>query len=170
MVESYTRGQKILHWLLAVLVLFWLLVSGQIAASSEGEQKGMILMFHSGGALIIFALMMWRYSKRRKNLVMPLAELKSWEQSWSRKVHVSFYVLVTLMAITGILQGVFFDQAVRVFGAINITVGHNESLMSTFNLLHNLVSKIFLALIALHVLAALKHQFVDKLPFIKRMA
>ena len=73
------------------------------------------------------------------------------------------------MAITGILQGVFFDQAVRVFGVINITVGHNESLMSIFNLLHNVVSKIFLALIALHVLAALKHQFVDKLPFIKRM-
>ena len=44
MAESYTRSQKILHWLLAILVLFWLLVSGQIAASSEGEQKGMILM------------------------------------------------------------------------------------------------------------------------------
>ena len=169
MAESYTRGQKILHWLLAILVLFWLLVSGQIAASSEGEQKGMILMFHSGGALIILALMMWRYSKRRKNFVTPLAELKSWEKFWSRKIHVSFYVLITVMAITGILQGMFFDQAVRVFGVINITVGHNESLMSMFNLLHDVVSKIFLALIALHVLAALKHQFVDKLSFIKRM-
>ena len=65
MVESYTRSQKILHWLLAILVLFWLLVSGQIAASSEGEQKGMILMFHSGGALIILAVMMRPYSNRR---------------------------------------------------------------------------------------------------------
>ena len=71
MAESYTRSQKILHWLLAILVLFWLLVSGQIAASSEGGQKGMILMFHSGGALIILSLMMWRYSKRRKNFVTP---------------------------------------------------------------------------------------------------
>ncbi|MBM86794.1 MAG: hypothetical protein CMQ41_00285 [Gammaproteobacteria bacterium] len=76
MSETYTRGQKILHWLLAVLVLFWLLISGQLAESAEGDQKGMILMFHSGGALIIFALMTWRYVKRRKNLVQPLSALK----------------------------------------------------------------------------------------------
>ncbi|MDD9890061.1 MAG: cytochrome b/b6 domain-containing protein [Gammaproteobacteria bacterium] len=170
MADSYTRGQKVLHWLLAVLVSFWLLVSGQLAASSEGEQKGMILMFHSGGALIIFALMMWRYSKRRKNLVQPMSSLRSWEQTWSVRIHLAFYILVAVMALTGILQGVFFEQDVRVFGVVNITAGHNESLMALFNLIHNVASKIFLALIALHILAAIKHQFIDKQPFLKRMA
>lgn len=28
--EAYTRGQKVLHWLLAVLLLFWLFVSGEL--------------------------------------------------------------------------------------------------------------------------------------------
>ena len=170
MADSYTRGQKVLHWLLAVLVSFWLLVSGQIAQSSEGEQKGMLLMFHSGGALIIFALMMWRYSKRRKNPVQPLSGLKAWEQTWSVRIHIAFYILVAIMAISGILQAVFFEQDVRVLGVVNITAGHNESMMALFNLIHNAASKIFLALIALHILAAIKHQFIDKLPFLKRMA
>ena len=170
MADSYTRGQKVLHWLLEVLVSFWLLVSGQIAQSSEGEQKGMILMFHSGGALIIFALMMWRYSKRRKNPVQPLSGLKAWEQTWSVRIHIAFYILVAIMAISGILQAVFFEQDVRVLGVVNITAGHNESMMALFNLIHNAASKIFLALIALHILAAIKHQFIDKLPFLKRMA
>ena len=170
MVEAYTRSQKVLHWLLAVLVLFWLLVSGRFAESAEGEQKGMILMFHSGGALIIFALMMWRYAKRRKNLVQPLSTLKLWEQTWSPRIHVAFYMLVALMAISGILQGMFFDQNLRVFGVVNITLGHNASLMSFFNWIHDFASKLLLAMIAIHVLAAIKHQFIDKQPFLKRMS
>ena len=39
MVESYTRVQKILHWVLAILVLFWLLVSGQFAEAAEGDTR-----------------------------------------------------------------------------------------------------------------------------------
>lgn len=170
MAESYTRSQKILHWVLAFLVLFWLLVSGQFAEGAEGEAKGFILMFHSGGALIISALMFWRYRKRRANTVVPMATLKTWEQVWSKRIHVSFYVLIAVMAISGIVQGMFFDQAVRVFGVVNITLAYNEGIQSVFNLIHDITSKLFLSLIAVHVLAALKHQFVDKQAFLKRMA
>ena len=74
------------------------------------------------------------------------------------------------MAISGIVQGMFFDQAVRVFGVVNITLGYNESIQSVFHLVHETASKLFLLLIAVHVLAALKHQFVDKQAFLKRMA
>lgn len=170
MAETYTRSQKVLHWLLAVLVLFWLLVSGQLAESAEGEQKAMILMFHSGGALIIFALMMWRYVKRRNNPVKPLSTLKSWEQTWSLRIHLAFYMMVALMATSGILQAMFFEQDVRVFGVLNITIGHDTSLMSVFDWIHDAASKLLLTLIALHVLAAMKHQFVDKQPFLRRMS
>lgn len=170
MATTYQRSQKILHWVLAVLLLFWLQVSGRTVSSLEGEEQGMILMIHSGGALIIFALMLWRYSKRRKNSVEPMAELKPWEQTWSERIHLSFYVLVALMAVSGILQGMFFEQPVRVFGILNITIGYSESLMSVFNLIHNVSSKVFMVLIVIHVLAAFKHQFVDKQSFLKRMA
>jgi len=169
MVVSYTRVQKILHWVLAILVLFWLLVSGQFAEAAEGDEKGFILMFHSGGALIISVLMLWRYSKRRTNNVAPMSTLKPWEQIWSKRIHVSFYILVGAMAFSGIVQGMFFDQSVRVFGIVNITIGYNEIIRSVFSLIHNVASNLFLLLIVAHVLAALKHQFVDKQAFLKRM-
>tara|TARA_B100000959_G_scaffold186405_1_gene194932 strand:- start:13179 stop:13691 length:513 start_codon:yes stop_codon:yes gene_type:complete len=168
--ESYSRAQKILHWLLAVLVLFWLFVSGAVVESSEGEAKGFILMFHSGGAIVILALMVYRYSLRRKHPVASLPDLKSWEKTWSRTNHVAFYILVGVMVGSGILQGIFFEQDVRVFGLINITSGHNESVLAVFHIIHEITATLLKLLIAVHILAALKHQFIDKKPFLKRMA
>ncbi|MEQ8954288.1 MAG: cytochrome b/b6 domain-containing protein, partial [Gammaproteobacteria bacterium] len=116
MTATYTRGQKILHWLLAVLLLFWLFVSGELVADAEGAEQGMILMFHSGGALIILGLMLWRLRLRVKHKVPPMAELKPWEQTWGKRLHWTFYALVAVMVLSGVLQGMFFEQDVVVFG------------------------------------------------------
>ncbi len=169
MQDNYLRSQKILHWLLAVLILFWLFVSGEFAAEAEGSDKTFILSIHSGGALVILALMLFRYSLRRRHPVITAAYLKPWEATWSRRIHLSFYLLLCLMVASGILQAVFFDQEVRVAGLFNISLSPNEPLHEIFHEAHELISLVFKVLIILHVLAALKHQFIDKQSFIRRM-
>lgn len=168
--DGYTRAQKVLHWLLAVLVLFWLFVSGAIVSSTEGEEQGIILMFHSGGAAIILALTLYRYSLRRKHPVAAAAGLKVWERTWSRRNHAAFYILICVMFASGLLQGMFFEQDVRMFGVLNITVGHNEALMEIFHEVHEITQLLLKLLIAVHILAVLKHQFIDKQAILKRMA
>ena len=168
--ESYTRGQKILHWLLAVLLLFWPFVSGELVEEAQGDDKGFILMIHSGGAIIIGLLMAYRFYLRRAHPVTVMSSLKDWEKVWSQRTHVAFYLFVGLMVLSGILQGMFFEQDVRVFGLINITLGHNESLMGIFHLIHGASANVLKVLIILHILAALKHQFIDKKAMLKRMA
>lgn len=166
---DYSRGQKIFHWLLAVLVLFWLFVSGNFVESAEGEQKAMILMFHSGGAIIIGLLMIIRFRIRQYRKVSVMESLKSWEKIWSTRVHLAFYALVSLMVMSGLLQAMFFEMDVRIFGALNVTIGHNESTMVIFHNLHSGIAMMLKILIALHVLAALKHQLIDKQPMLRRM-
>ena len=168
--NSYARSQKVLHWLLAVLILFWLFVSGELVSSLEGAEQGNILMVHSGGAIIILLLMIARFRLRLKNPVAPLSNLKPWEQKWGSIMHKCFYLLALLMVLSGILQGMVFDQDVRVFGLVNITVGHNEGLLQVFHEVHEILSLLFKLFIAIHILAALKHQFLDKQPFLKRMS
>ena len=73
------------------------------------------------------------------------------------------------MVLSGFLQGMFFEQDVRVFGLINITVDHNEGLMEIFHEIHEIAANLLKLLILVHVLAGLKHQFVDKQPVLKRM-
>lgn len=169
MADSYKRSQKVLHWLIALLVLFWLFVSGELVEEAEGADKAFLLMFHSGGALTILALTLYRFALRRKNFVAPLAELKSWEKTASVFMHRTLYALICIMVFTGLVQGVVFDQDVRVFGLINITVGHNETVKDLFHLFHELVANLLKLGIAIHILASLKHQFIDKKPILKRM-
>lgn len=166
----YSRGQKVLHWLLAVLLLFWLFVSGELVEEAEGAAKGFILSFHSAGAILIGVLMLFRFNLRRKNPVPSMQALKPWEKTWSRRVHLSLYCLAGFMVLSGLLQGVFFEQDVRVAGLLNITIGHNESLMQLFHLMHGSIANLLKLLIAIHILAALKHQFIDKHAALKRMA
>ncbi|MAM70194.1 MAG: hypothetical protein CMP91_03500 [Gammaproteobacteria bacterium] len=166
---SYSRTQKILHWVLAVLILLWLFVSGEGVEGAEGPDKLMAISIHSGGALLILALMTWRWFVRRNNPVQALPELKSWEKTWSARIHVAFYVLVLVMVFSGIMQGVFYDQSVRLAGLVPITISSNETMYGIFHGLHGLTATIFKVLIVLHILAALKHQFIDRKPFIQRM-
>jgi len=168
-IETYTRGQKIFHWLLALLILFWLFVSGELVEEAEGADKGFILMFHSGGAILILILTLFRYRLRRQHPVPPEPGLRAWEKIWSVRVHLALYVLVCLMVLSGFMQGVFYEQDIRVFGLIDITVGHNEALMEPFHEAHEIIATLLKVLIGLHVLAGLKHQFVDKQPVLRRM-
>ena len=68
-----------------------------------------------------------------------------------------------------IVEGLFFEQDVRLFGLINITLGHNEGLMEPFHEGHEIIATLLKLLIAVHVLAGLKHQFIDRQPVLKRM-
>lgn len=169
MSDNYKKAQKILHWVLAVLILFWLFVSGELAADSEGAEQAFILSFHSGGAIIILALTLYRYGLRRRNPVAPLQQLQPWEKTWSVRLHLTLYVLVGLMVLSGISQAIFFTQDVRVFGLIDITVSNNETARELFHEAHELIALLFKICIALHILAALKHQFINRDSLIRRM-
>jgi len=166
---TYSRGQKIFHWVLAFLVLFWLFVSGELVEEAEGADKAFILSFHSGGAILILILTLFRYRLRKARAIPPYEELREWEKRWSVRLHLSLYLAVGIMVLSGISQGLFFDQDVRVFGLINITIGHNESVMNVFHQIHAATATILKLLIAIHVLAGLKHQFIDRKPVLKRM-
>ena len=156
--------------MLAFLIVFWLFVSGELVEGAEGADKGFILMFHSGGAILILLLTFFRYKLRQRNPVAPLAGLKNWAKVWSVRVHITLYLGVCLMVLTGLLQGTFFEQPVRIFGLINITVGHSETFMAPFHEAHALIATALKVLIAIHVVAGFKHQFQDDQPVLKRMA
>lgn len=166
---GYTRFQKILHWLLAVLILLWLFVGGEMVEEADGAEKITAIAIHSGGALLILLLMIVRWFARQKNPVPPADTLKNWEKVWSLRVHLAFYILVVLMVFSGIMQGIFFEQDVKLAGVIPITIGYQETFYGIFHAMHGVIATLLKILILLHVLAALKHQFIDRQAFLQRM-
>ena len=52
---------------------------------------------------------------------------------------------------------------------VDLAVGKNAMLAGIGREGHEILATMLLVLVGLHVLGALKHQFIDRMPFIQRM-
>ncbi|TNF12977.1 MAG: cytochrome B [Rhodobacteraceae bacterium] len=143
---GYSRLQISLHWLAFVLIaqqyLFHDAISDawdRIREGAEGGFDPLVLAHVAGGALIlIFAA--WRLGLRAKRGVPPAIEGNKMQALLAKLTHYGLYALMILMPISGSLAW---------FGGVE-----------TAALGHNVLKIALLALIALHVVGALYHQFV----------
>jgi cytochrome b561 len=75
------------------------------------------------------------------------------------------------MPLTGYVASNFSKFGIRYFGVINLPPWgvDDKSIYAVFNTTHKTLSYLFVALIALHIAAALKHLLVDRDGTIRRM-
>lgn len=170
--RRYSRGAMLFHWVIAVLVI----VNWRIAERAEhleGAARDAVWGYHMAFGLIILALTLGRLAWRLTHKVPPLpASLKSWEAALARTVHVIFYVLLIGLPIGGWLAKSLFGSGVDIFGLFTVPplpVGADKELGKSIFELHGTGGEIFIYLIGLHVLGALKHTFVDRTGGIFRM-
>jgi cytochrome b561 len=177
----YDLVSMLIHWITAALLIFMLIFGEELMESGEdGEEAGEALAGAFGPSLhvsigaLILALSLFRIVWRLAHPAPALpAGMKRYERILSRSVQGLFYVLLIVIPLTGWLafSGFVAEEpamaAVRVFGAFPVpgvpfTFGGAKDL-------HELGSNLAIALVALHVLAALKHQFVDRDGIMRRM-
>ncbi|MCK6371618.1 MAG: cytochrome b/b6 domain-containing protein, partial [Gammaproteobacteria bacterium] len=86
--------------------------------------------------------------------------------------HIGFYVLLVLLPLSGWLLTSAEGEAASFFGAFAVPalpVPGGEDSEDLFEEVHELLGNVVLALAALHVLAALKHHFIDRDDVLRRM-
>ena len=99
--------------------------------------------------------------------------MKRYEVIASKSIHGLFYLLMILIPLTGWLSfGGFLEElpamaGVQIFGMYPVPAAPVTG--ESFKELHEIGSNVAMALIILHVLAALKHQFLDRDGIFKRM-
>ncbi|HEY4211014.1 MAG TPA: cytochrome b [Steroidobacteraceae bacterium] len=160
-VERYTRVAIALHWLIALLLV------GQIAFGwfLETVPRGVPLrsfyvnLHKSTGltlALLIFARLAWRVVNRPPQL--PLL-MPAWERRAAHWSHVALYVCMIGMPLSGYIASNFSQYGVKFFNVLVLRPwGTNDPhIYSIFNTTHVVLSYAFVALIALHILAAVRH-------------
>jgi len=150
-----------LHWLLVVLVL------GQIAfgwylqevpRGTPGRTVYVNLHKSSGltiGLLILFRLY-WRFTHRPPPL--PLT-MPAWERVAARISHAALYACMLVMPAAGYLASNFSKFGVNYFNALLLPPWgvDDRRIYAVFNTTHVVTSYVFVALIAVHVLAASRH-------------
>ena len=169
----YSTGAIVLHWLIAIAVIVnWRIAeAAEHAASKEAEAA--IMMNHKALGITILVLTLARLAWRLTHKAPPMpSSIPAWQQTLARVVHVIFYVMLIGLPIGGWLGVSYFGSAVEWFGMFTVPVlpvGQDFETGKAILELHHEGGEILLILIALHVLGALKHSFIDKVPSLSRM-
>lgn len=185
----YSTVAIILHWLIAAL-LVWVVLLGWEASDLQGSAKVAPLQLHKPLGITILLLTLFRLGWRlthRPPAISP--HLKPWERRLASVAHWGFYIILLALPLTGWAM-VSASKLITVFpidmfGLFNwpalsfLTSLPADQMKATHEALenaHHLMAKLIVyGLVPLHVLGALKHQFIDKdnemarmIPFLAR--
>jgi cytochrome b561 len=171
-VARYTPTAQVLHWLIALLIVAQFVLARMAAPLPLGAHKLALLAEHKSFGMTVLMLALIRLAWRLKNLPPSLpAKMHRIERFLARFTHVSFYVLLIAMPLSGWLMSSAKSYSVSWFGAFTWPnlIGPNETAFSFFKTLHHFLGNVLFAIAALHILAALKHHFWNKDDVLVRM-
>ncbi len=178
--SRYSTGSIALHWLIAVLVAVQVgLIWGHEA--TEGPLSRDLVQAHKAVGLTILVLTLARIGWRLANPAPPLpAAMKGWETLLARATHILFYVALLALPLTGWAASSASGREIEWFGLFQwplLPIGGGKEVSRSMMDLHEIAVKALYVLLFLHIVGALKHQFVDKdnvlrrmLPFLKERA
>ena len=170
--RRYTSTAQALHWLIALLIVVQFVLARMAAPLPLGARKLALLAEHKSFGMTVLLLVVVRFAWRLKNVPPSLpANMHTVERFLARFTHVSFYVLLIAMPLSGWLMSSAKNYSVSWFGAFSWPnlIGPSETAFGFFKTLHHLLSDALFAIASLHILAALKHHFWNKDDVLARM-
>jgi cytochrome b561 len=170
------------HWLVAAGIIANFLIVWTVDSLPKGAERPMINLHKSIG-ITVLGLAILRLLWRLANPPPPLpASYGRWERAGAHAAHWALYVLIFAMPITGWIHDSAWKLApqnpLTLFGVIPWfrigAIAHQdpatkERIHDLFAQIHGLLGWVLVALFALHVAGALKHQWLDREPELQRM-
>lgn len=166
---------------ISVAILHWIVAAGTLALIATGaymvdlprntEQRAIWFNLHKSlgilTAAVSVALIVWRF--RHRPPALP-STMPRWERRAAAANHALFYILMVTVAATGYLTSSFSKYGPKLFGIPMPHWGWDDPVLRGHLAdWHRAAAWIFAALIALHVLAALKHLVFDRDGVFQRM-
>jgi len=160
-----------LHWIIAGLVVVQVTLATIADDLPVGLDKLALLARHKSVGITILALAFIRLAWRLIDRPPPPPPMPRWQHTASRLTHAAFYVLLFAMPVSGWLMSSASNYPVSWFGLLQLPdfVRPDEGLKDLLEDVHETLAKALIALAVLHVVAALKHQFIDRDGLLMRM-
>ena len=170
--QKYHWSLRILHWLVAIAVLCMIGAGIYMTSYAVAPQKWQIYATHKAIGVTILDLIILRILIRLlvKNPDMP-RQLSEFEKKASILVHYLLYLLVFFTALSGYIMSSAGGRAISWFSMFNVPllVPVNKYIAEFMHSAHEILPYVLLSVIALHVLAALKHLILDEVNIFKRI-
>ena len=163
---------QLLHWLIVVLLIVQVTLASMADDLPLGMKKLGLLARHKSFGITILGLAVLRLVWRWVNPTPLLpGTLKPYERVLANFTHAALYILLFAMPLTGWMMSSARGFPVSWFGFFQLPdlVPKNKSIYDAMLETHEALQWVLYTVVALHVLAALKHHFMLKDNVLKRM-
>ena len=171
-VLRYSPPAIVLHWLVALLIFVTFPLGVYMVDLPLSPDKLKLYSYHKRIGITILMLASLRVMWRVTHTPPPLPEnLASWHRRASQIVHGLLYGLILAIPLSGWLMSSAKGFQTVWFGVLPLPdlLDKNRELGDLLANVHQALNFTLLALVILHVGAALKHHFFEHQPFLQRM-
>lgn len=157
---GYSLVSILLHWLTAVAVV-------ALFVTHEDE----FAAIHLGIGILAIPLFLFRTGWRAARGYARITDQPALLNFAARLVTLAFLLCILTVSVTGLAIPPLEGDPLTFFGlgAVTVPVRPDHALAETLGEIHDLAGHAFLPLVALHILGALKHRFVDRDAVLTRM-
>ena len=168
---GYGVVAKALHWLVAAILVGQFALGWLMPPVRRNMEPGLAMHTHISIGIVVLALIVVRLLWRFSHPVPPEPGLPKWQRYASTTVHWLLYLLVLVNTLTGWLYASARGWQLAFFGLFPLPalVPQGNSIGRALGGLHESLVWVLLAVIAIHVCAALVHAFVYRDSVMQRM-
>jgi len=167
----YGTPAKIFHWLVVALLAVQYPIGWLMPDLHRNMQPGAPMTFHVSFGLTILVLIVVRLGWRLTHPVAPESSLPAWQRLSSELVHWMLYVMVLATTLSGWLFASYRGWTLSYFYLFRLPMlaSDNAAAGKAIDGLHQAAEWLLLALIVVHIGAALAHIFIYRNRVMQRM-
>ncbi len=170
--NRYTTTAIALHWLVALLILSAFPLGLTMVDLPLSPTRLQLYSYHKWVGVSVFLLVAARLAWRLAHTPPPLpADMPTWQHRASGIAHGALYGLMVAIPLSGWLMSSAKGFQTVWFGVIPLPdlLARNRELGELLAAVHQALNYTLAVLVVLHVVASLKHHFIERRPFLQRM-
>lgn len=170
--NEYGTLARTLHWLVAIGIFALLWLGLQQAGMERSPERQEIRDLHGSIAIVVFLLMSIRLVWRFMNTVPDHpADMRAWQRAAAGLVHWGLYLAVFVQIVAGALAVATGGRPLAFFGiaSIPLPIAESDAGHEFWEEIHEYLWIVIVALLVVHVMAALYHHFIARDDVLRRM-
>lgn len=171
--HTYGLITVFMHWAIAALIFMQLaMVAWSAQLDIFDSRLATLAMWHKSFGVLVAILMLlrlcWRLPAANPK---PKVKRSNLARLLGRSVRFLLYLTVFVLTLSGLLLAIGADRGFMLFALVEVQALHllDKSTLAMCKSIHIGAVRLLLVLLALHVLAVIKHQWLDGDSMLQRM-
>ncbi len=156
------------HWIIAIAIIVMLAI-GQVM--DDDNPQSFLLGLHKSIGVFVLLFGLWRVLWRLVwRFPDDVCAMPAWQKTAASAVHWALLIAIVVMPLSGYIGATTGGGTASFFGIFDLpNPGESKWISEIAFSVHGILANILIALIVVHILAALKHHLIDRDGTLNRM-